>query len=185
MIGKVLFVLGILSASIFGQENWTGYKDTSAVTGLCSTGTVRSKVFELSKYEHTTVLVLFDDTSETGFASDSVAFVYGYELGIPVLSTAGLRDTAWSPIVYVDSVSVLGLMTASQQDSTLTTVKSRGWSDTTNVSGWGYTFSQIVPEGGAPLIRYVATGLAGNKGEADVALIFQNVRRLGTSNVTR
>ena len=180
----MILILGVC-AVLFGQNNWTGDRDTSDVAGLVSGATVRSKVFQGGQYEHHTIVVMFSDTSEAGFADDSCVFVYGYELGVPVLNTSGVRDTAWSPVVYVDSISTLGIMTASQQDSTLTTTKSRSWSDTTNVVGWAYTFSQIIPEGGLPLIRYVATGLTGNSIAEPLRLRFQRSARLGNSVETK
>ena len=182
---RVMLMVLLFVMMAAGQNNWTGMNDTSAVAGLMTTETVRSKVFQGGQYEHHTIVVMFDDTSSAGYAGDSCVFAYGYELGIPVLDTGGTRDTAWSPIVYVDSISTLGIMMASQQDSTLTTTKARYWSDTTNVNGWAYTFSQIIPEGGAPLIRYVATGITGNSVAQPLVLRFQRSARLGSSVETK
>jgi hypothetical protein len=181
----MIFVLLALAASIYGQNNWTGDRDTSDVKNLKGTATVRSRVFQGGQYEHHTIVVMFNDTSAAGYAGDSCVFAYGYELGVPVVNTSGNRDTAWSPIVYVDSISTLGVTTASQQDSTLGTTKIRSWSDTSNVSGWAYTFSQIIPEGGAPLIRYVATGITGNSILEPLRLRFQRSARLGNSVETK
>jgi hypothetical protein len=170
----------------FSQENWTGYRDTSAIHGFKADTTCRSKVFPLSVYEHTTVAVFFNDTTAAGFASDSAVFSYGYELGIPCLRTTGVVDTAWSPTVYVASLTAaaIGLTTSGTADSTLTTTRINAWADTTQVTGWAYTFTQIVPEGGAPLIRYVLTGGVGNCNTA-LRVMVQNSRRLGMSTRTR
>lgn len=182
-VGILFFALCV---SVFGIENWNGARDTSLIVGLSTNNTVRSKVFPLSKYEHITLLVLYDDTTSAGFANDSAAFKYGYEIGVPVFDTGGAWDTAWCPVVYVDSVvyGEQGTVTANYADSTLTLTKNAGWSDTTQVSGYAYTMTQIVPEGGPPLVRVVMTGIADNC-NTPIKAVVQIVQRLGSSNRTR
>jgi len=182
----ILTMVVIFSCALRAQENWNGFRDTSTIRGFKGDTLVYSKTFELSKHEHSTIIVLCNDTTSAGYANDSVAFLYGYQLGVPVLSRgAGARDTAWSPMVVVDSITALGQTSAWQQDSLLATRKRRGWADTSNVDGWAYTYSQIVPEGGAPLIRVFLRGLAKNKKAVSVAAVVQISRRLGNSNITR
>jgi hypothetical protein len=182
----VLMILFAFMMSVSGTENWNGARDTSLISGLKSDTTVRSKVFPLSKYEEVSLLVMFNDTTSAGYAEDSAAFRYGYEIGVPVFNSSNAWDTAWEPVVYVDSVvfGEQGTVTANYAGSDLALTKTVGWSDTTQVSGYAYTMTQVTPEGGPPLIRVVLTGIADNCNTAIKAVV-QIVQRLGSSNRTR
>ncbi len=185
-MNRVLMSVLVCVGLVFGLENWNGWGDTSLVYGVSGTSTGRSKVYEHASYDDLSLYVFFNDTTSTGYAGDSSAFLYGVELGGLVLDTGGTVDTFWMPVLWVDSVNYgsEGDMTAGYADQTLAVTKSQGWVDTLNVAGWAYTGSQVKPDGGPPFIRAVVKGTTDNCGSA-LRVMVQFVQKLGSSVTTR
>ena len=133
-------------------QNHEGWYDSDNVDGLVSGGsTVYSVPFDLSSHEDIRVLVKFNDTTDAGFADDSIECTMGYQTGSITIDTVGVKCTTWcEPEVLLLTVtnSLLGASVGSGEvDST--GVLSRPLAvalDTTNVSGYAVTSRWFVPE---------------------------------------
>jgi len=184
---RVFFLVLFVVSVAFGQiGNWGGYGDTSAVTGLRADSTKYSKVFQLSQFEDVACVLKCDDTSSSGFASDSLAIAYGYQLGYPVYDSGGSRDTLWWLLVTLDTVVTdsLGTKNTGSVDSDGALTDYLGQVDTTSVTGYACQASWYVPEW-APIIRYWATGLSGTSIGNDIVAIFDHKKRVQVKTNSR
>lgn len=173
---KVLMVVIFLAGVLFGSENWNGWNDTSAVSSFRCDSIAYTLAFDIAKYEDIVVMVKADDTSEAGFASDSINFRYGLQGGTQTKDNGGNIDTSWNPVVWIDSMVLanIGTVTAGLTD---------GWIDTNNVTGWAYQERRVNAVTGyswRPLMRYVFEGLSDNITGSFLKLQLQHTRRLGT-----
>ncbi len=187
---KLLFVL-LLALNLWAAENdtvipsnWGGHNDTGSITDvLDSASFYYTRVFDLSAWQDLRVTVFVDDTSETGFASDSVNFIWGYRTGHPCVDTGSVRryniDTTWDDHMTVDTFSVAnyGAGNIGVQDSTMTLTRNYGGVDTTEVAGFAYQSRQVVPEWDV-FIKFWARSLGGaQKDGAALNLRFEQVRK--------
>lgn len=186
MLAASMVIVWALAAVVGAAENWNGWLDTSAITTFNSTETAYTKAFDLGSYENTSIIVYVNDTTSTGFASDSINFAVGYSTGVPTLNSSGMADTAWSPLIYLDTLvsDSLGKVPGGYTDSDLNGYRNSGWIDTLNVTGWAYQCIPVVPIWD-PLIRYGVTGLTGNKVGEELSLLIQHNRRIGEASKDR
>jgi hypothetical protein len=126
--------------------------------------------WEWSANENKTILVLFNDTNNTGFETDTVKFKYGYQRGFTTVNSLGKIDTTWRSLVTVDSVSTLPTDTAGKwicntnygSIDTLGYENMRsGMMDTSGVTGYAVAEHAVCPNWSG-LVRLWAKGLTGN-----------------------
>jgi hypothetical protein len=163
---RFLAIVLLLAGFSFGAENWSGAFDTTWIRDTLGNGEVSyGAADELSDGENARVVVLVNDTSSAGFASDSVNVRWGFQTGMIVFNASGSRDTAWDERVVVDT-----LVTASFGSSSVAVhgsdgIITRTWSkraDTTYVSGFAYQSRLVVPEWDV-VVRLWFEGITGNK----------------------
>lgn len=162
-MSRVLLIVALLVGSVSAQKNWNGYGDTLVVHGFNGTETAYTAAKNLTDYEDIAVVAMANDTGSAGFASDSISFSYGYQLGYPVWNSSGVRDTLWDP-----SAGTL-----------LDTLTSPTTCDTSMVSGFAAQVNTWTCPW-APVIRFFVIGLgANNKGEPLLCRLAL-LRRLGS-----
>jgi hypothetical protein len=83
----LLAVVGLVSAQIGLDENYSGYGDTSVIANFKADSVKYSKAFLLSAGENLRVTVFAADTGVAGFATDSVKFVWYIQTGRPNWTT--------------------------------------------------------------------------------------------------
>jgi hypothetical protein len=172
---RIAVVLLALAGIALAQRNTDGWKDTLSITDTLATTTKYTRAMSITDGEDVRVLCKADDTSSTGFASDSLDFRWGYQLGLITQNSTPGRDTAWSVRTVLDTLVVdsLGMDTVNvtAPAGTITSY----WlqhADTTSVSGYAVQDRWFVPEWGE-LIRFWAQGLTKQKVGAATVLIFE------------
>ena len=180
----LLFALMLLGGTCAGNrsaivENWNGWLDTAMVADTIDSAEVKyTKAFSLTDGENLRVLFKVSDTTDAGFADDSVNLIFGYQTGSITLNSSGDRDTLWDDQMIIDTmltdsfgVSTNGVVGA---DGSLT----RYWGgvDTSDVSGYACMTRWMVPEWNE-LIRYVITGGANCSGDFLIIVIEQHRRQ--------
>ena len=174
-----LLLLILVSFCFSGEDlNWNGWEDTVAISSTLAVGTTYyTKAFALSRYDNIKLMVKCNDTTNAGFAGDSVNFGYGFQTGVETENSSGLRDTAWMEedrfdidTMVVDSFGV-GSKGYVGADGTL----NRFWnnaSDTSSVTGFAIQRRQFSPEWDV-LIRFYILPITGNLTGSPLNLIFQ------------
>lgn len=153
----ILMVLAVFLVS--GQVgNTIGWGLSDTITDLAADSTSYSAAFELSVGEDIRLLLKMDDTTETGYANDSIEFRYAFQTGTVTTDTAGDKDTAWcEPLIRLDTItsSNLGVLgdTTAYVDSTGTVHRNTGGIDTLSVNGWAVCTKWFEPEWDE-LVRY-------------------------------
>lgn len=180
---KALICILSIVLVAFGQFNYSGYRDTTAVSSFNADSTGVTKAFELSRYENIRLIVFADDTSEAGYASDSIKFSWGIELGDVILNSSNVRDTTWQGRYIVDTFDILTAANSALKYSSLDSMgrynKIRGFIDTSYVTGWAVQDVEpfdYIPW--APIFRFWYIGLTGNITGSYVKLMFGQSRRL-------
>lgn len=185
MIPRLLTFVLLLAALSMGQENWNGFNDTCRIDGWNGTELAFSKAFNLTRYEDIAVVVKCNDTSQAGFAGDSLHARYGYQLGYVLKNASGLRDTIyWPP----DSGIILDTVDLTDTDSSWdhrtgftgadgSVTDYLGQVDTSSVTGYATQVSWFVPKW-AVSIRFFVHGLGKNRGTTPNVWIFDVKRRL-------
>jgi hypothetical protein len=177
---KVALLLGVLASLCFGQGyNYTTVWDTSIIADFDSDSLKNTKAFTISRYEDAAVIVKVDDSTSAGFASDSVVFTIGYQLGYVTSNSSNAIDTTWQ----MDSVQLasinnsnFGVGTLGTTDSTGAVAKSMSSLDTLNVTGYAVYSKWYLPEWSG-LIRYWVKGASGNVTGAPLELVIQHSQR--------
>lgn len=100
-----VFVLLFCSVSFAQIQNWKGYLDTNQFWIKDTTTKKYSKVYSQPEGVATSLAVMVNDTTAAGLSADSTSFVYGFQVGGPVLNFSGLMDTAWAGLDTLDSIS--------------------------------------------------------------------------------
>lgn len=183
---KFFALLLLIGGFTFGQMNYSGYKDTVAVSDFNADSSGVTKAFDLSRYEDLRVAVYADDSSEAGYDSDSINFAWGIQFGNVVINTSGLRDTTWQGRYTVDTFDILtaGNLTPNYYniDSSGYYQKTRLFIDTSNVTGWAVQdrqpFINACRRPWAPLFRFWYIGLGDNITGSFVELMFGQTREL-------
>lgn len=188
MFLKKLIARALIFYMVFGpvvslaevSQNWNGYADTMWMPGVTGTATVYSaKALSLTDFDMVRVVCHVDDTTSAGFASDSVAFVWGYQTFSFCLDSDGERDTCFAPKVLVDTcrAAEFGTMdtwTLDANSIAATPVKNI---DTLGCSGWAIQTRTFAPEWDVNY-RVWLTGLTGNLTGDNVKVMFTNLRRI-------
>jgi len=180
---KTLILIMSIIGMVAAQMNYSGYRDTVLVTGFQSTGTGTTRGFEFSQFENVRLFAMANDTSATGFASDSINFQWGISIGDVVINSSGKRDTTWQECVVIDTFNTLTAANMVQRymvpDTTTGNVPTpRKYVDTVNVTGYAVQDRAITPAW-SPVFRYWYTGLTGNKVSSSyIKLIFGQSRRV-------
>lgn len=174
------FILALfLTATVHGY-NYTETDLNDTITDFGADSVKTTKAFPLSRYEDAAVIVLVDDSSSAGFASDSLAAVLRYQLGYLTLDSAGLIDTTWQPSrPRLDTLLAANLGSVDDDayvDSTGALFRATTGFDTTNVPGYAVYSRWFLPEW-APFIRYIISGETGNE-TTPLQLIIQHSQRL-------
>jgi len=137
---KLLLVLLVLCSMVIGQ-NTTGWFYTDDVDALVNGGgTVYSSAFDLSSNEDVRAVIKLQDTTQAGFANDSIDCIWGYQTGTRTLGTDNIIGTVWSePLIYLDTIAASQLgasVGVGSVDATGALTRSSGASlDTTNATG--------------------------------------------------
>lgn len=158
----ILLLVGLSYGTDFVM-NQNGCLDTSAINSTLDSATLYySKTFKLSDGEDFRVVLLVDDTAESGFANDSVNFKFFYQTGSVVLNGSWVVDTAWDDLIFIDSMQAgsYGSATTGYIDSTGALTRSLGSIDTTNITGFAYMTRWLLPEWDQ-LIRFGFESLGG------------------------
>ena len=91
----------------FGQDNYSGYGDTVAVSDFNADSVGITRAFELSKFESMLFYVMADDTSSAGYDGDSIHFHWGIELLDVVKNSSGVKDTAVIGRIVCDTFDIM------------------------------------------------------------------------------
>lgn len=125
MIKIIVFIalaFFVVNAERYGDLNWTGYGDTCTITAFRADSLKYSRARALSAYENLRIDVWAQDTSSAGYASDSISFTWGIQVG-HAYDSVGTRCTLWlRPRMLADSFR---LATAIKKD-TFTIVDTNG-----------------------------------------------------------
>ncbi len=164
---RFVFVL-LCAFSVFAQSNlnWRGI-DTSIVYNFGADSLKFSKTFNISNAENKTLYIMCNDTSNAGFANDTISFEWGYQIG-SLRRVGSLWDTVWSINVVVDTCDLDSVYNPSTYaadrwltgtDGTITAVY--GIVDTSSLTGYVYQWHDITPPWGHYLRMYFK-GLSSN-----------------------
>jgi len=138
----ICFIVGI----VFGQvKNTTPYTDTCWISETLDSAVIYyGKAFVMADAQPEKVMICkVDDTTAAGFASDSIQFDWGYQLGYLTMDSANLEDTLWTKeFFFLDSMStanfgaadVEGYVRSSDMVAVIDSLS--GQADTTDVDGY-------------------------------------------------
>lgn len=184
-----LFFLPILAVSLLlpGQASASSYnaevyRDTLVDTNVTDT-ILYGDAFDLSTYEDIRWIIKVQDTSETGFANDSIQAVVGYQTGTVTLNSLGKPDTVWAEapctlsVMLDDSLGKSVAWSGQTQSGVLTALESMF--DTLSVTGYAVRSVWHVPEWDH-VIRPVLHILANNNPQRNI-WIFECHRRVATT----
>jgi len=177
----LIFALVFMASA---QFNYSGYLDTAEVAGWRGTATGTTRAFELSKFENILLKAHANDTGSSGYASDSIQFQWGIEVGDITVNTIGKKDTTWQERYIVDTFDILTTGNMVKPYHVIDTTGSYGMTklfiDTVYVTGWAVQSREpfaTIPW--YPIYRFWYTGLAGNKTATSyVRLMFGQSRRV-------
>ena len=167
-----LFILSIIMMVMMvdgAARNRNGLSDDTAhVDGLKYGTSVYTRWMVLGDAEDAAVIVKVRDTTVSGFASDSIAMIVGYQVGDPVFDSsneAGEEKVARSAHYILDTLYTdsLGKAEGSYgwEDGDGVLTFSHGRLDTTNVYGWATWRRGFYPEWGV-FIRFFFIPLSGH-----------------------
>lgn len=92
----ILIVLCIIGVAVSENYNWIGYGDTTILKSFKADSLKYGKTRLLGTYANMRVDVWANDTSSAGYASDSIAFMWGVQVGHPFKNSSGTLCTLWS-----------------------------------------------------------------------------------------
>lgn len=166
----------------FGAQNWNSAADTAMVNDtITNAEVVYTKAFNLSDYEDVRAIMMVDDTTAAGFASDSVNFIWGYQTGNQVINASGAFDTIWDARVTIDTVATASFGTWAIEGTigpsgALTRSESKVV-DTTMVTGYAVQSKIFVPQWDM-FNRYWIQGVTGNLTGGPNVYVVKQSRRL-------
>lgn len=167
---RTLFIVLSITCVVFSaSRNRNSLKeDTLLVSGVQADSSRYSGWLNLSDKEDIAVVVKVDDTTSDGFASDSINFIIGYQVGDPVYDTsysASNERYARSALIILDTLTTDSLGTAEDgygyEDSIGVIHEPHGQLDTTNVPGWAVWRRTFYPKWGV-FIRFFVVPLSGH-----------------------
>ncbi len=177
---KWLFVVVAVSCAVRGQTyNVTTVWDTAVITDFKADSIKSTKAFQVGRYEDPAVIVLVDDTSSAGFASDSIGVLVGFIGGYLTFDSSYAIDTTWrQDSVTIDTVLTanLGAGSMGTTDVSGTVTATDGGVDTSNVTGWA-VWSQYYTPPWYPLLKYFVKGVGDNETGSNLKLIIQHSQR--------
>ena len=180
MFKKLMMVLLVSVFFCFGYENYGGWDESYAISDTLGAGEIEyTAASRLSQYEDIRVIVKADDSTEAGFASDSVAIEYGYQTGTLTLNSSGEKDTLWDDLIVLDTMlsSDFGTVGSGLVASSGALTHTWGGADTLSVTGYATQSRWFVPEWDF-LIRFYVKGLAGNLAGDNLDLYVEPKRRI-------
>jgi len=123
-----------------------------------------------------------DDTSEVGYASDSILFKWGFQIGNIVKNSSAAFDTTWGEKVLVDTFDIGTAGNLVEQELKIDTLlgvtaQLRDFIDTTYVTGFAVQDRYIPSPNWGPIFRFYYAGLTGNITGSYVKLVFGQSRR--------
>jgi hypothetical protein len=180
----LLFLLSLCSFYVpaFAQpQNYSGYSDTAIVTGFKGTGSGVTKAMNLSQFENIRFTAMANDTVHPGYASDSIIFIWGIQLGNFVMNSSGKLDTTWQGKIFIDSFNIIPagnkVIPVHIPDSTGAYGDDARYIDTINVTGYAVQDRNFSPAW-APLFRFWYLGISVNQNTTYVKLRFAFNRRV-------
>lgn len=187
MIMKVFTLLLIIACFAMAEksDNWTGWKDTAWIDSFSGTILKYSKKsMSLTDYDMVRLIAEVADTTTAGFASDSVAFQWGYQT-FSLCYDSGLTanpdiDTCFSPRVVVDTIKTAyygSLSTIYTLDANGIAASPMRQVDTTGTPGFAVQSRTFAPEWDT-FYRIWVKGLTGNKTGRYLKLLFTQPRRI-------
>ncbi|MBN1294374.1 MAG: hypothetical protein JXB48_21235 [Candidatus Latescibacteria bacterium] len=180
VVKRLVLIFAIVVSAIC-QYNYSGYKDTAGVIDFNADSSGFTKALELSQYENMRVSVMANDTSSSGYASDSIFFQWGIQLGDVVINSSGIRDTTWLEKILVDTFDIATsgnlVVPVKTPDSLGYCGQAKLFIDTSNVTGYAVQNRAVFPYW-SPVFRFWYSGLTGNITGSYVRLIFAQTRRL-------
>lgn len=184
---KLFIVLLFCAVSVYSLTfkdstvvNWNGWLDTSSIGSVLVDGTVQyTRARSLTDGEDIRIICKVNDTAETGFASDSIYFEWGYQTGDKCLNGSDLLDTCWDDRIVIDTMNLDSLGTDNvgytSADGSIT--RYYGGADTSNVTGFAIQSRWIVPEWGTMFRIWVNSLGDPSKDAAGLDLYFDVKRR--------
>lgn len=165
-----MYKLGILILALFAvcfsQLNEKQY--SKDITTFKADSTWFGDWISATDGENLKFTAMFNDTTATGYASDSIAAKLGYQYGASYISYSGFPTVvAEGPVIFIDSVrSVAGRFTtttwlAADADSFPTTML-----DSSGAIGYAFHVKRFQNLWVNSYIRPVITGLTGNNKDA-------------------
>ncbi|RPJ55950.1 MAG: hypothetical protein EHM12_11320 [Dehalococcoidia bacterium] len=165
--------------------NWKGWGDTVSIRQIQDTGVFYySRALSITDGEDFTLMCKCNDTTSAGFASDSLNFMWGYQLGNPSLTSTGVVDTVWSKsdCFIVDTITTDSLGTGRIGYTSPGGAINRYYRgiDTSSISGYAIQDRWVVSEW-KPLIRFWMSPISvKHKKGSYVKTIFQLTQRNNT-----
>jgi hypothetical protein len=160
--------------------NYTGFGDTAKIADKLLTNGIydTTRVFNLTRGEDIRAMIKVNDTTSTGYASDSLLIEWGYQTGRFTYNSSGTRDTAWDVFIVLDTVKddSLGKCKSGYVAADGSLTRYLGQVDTLNVSGYAVQSRWFVPEWDV-LIRYWVKGITGNKATDTLNCVIEQHRR--------
>jgi hypothetical protein len=162
-----LFVLMFAASSFaFWGDNTTGYRDTANIQAFRADSIKYTPWFRLASYLNVRADVMANDTSSAGFASDSLAFVWGIQTGHVTENSSNVRDTLPNKkLIVCDTLSRWKWRCADtlmQADTMGSFVSPYLLTDTVSLSGFATQSCNVSPEWDS-WYRGFVKGLSGNK----------------------
>jgi hypothetical protein len=154
----ILFLVFIVNAESYNWKS-TIFKFKT----FRADSTKYTPTFSLSDNENFFVVARVNDTTQAGYASDSVNFYYGIQYGRITVDYQGNKDTSWSnPWTVIDTVRFAAAnFKTPTSNSTVDTLQPLAI-DTGDVSGLAENIRSIQPYR-YQLARIVTVGVTGNK----------------------
>lgn len=169
MRSKILFIaiialleLAIMSDKCHANNNWRGTLDTAKIHDVLGEDSlIYTSWLWLGKGENLRIICKADKKGDAGFASDSLEFDWGFQVGTIVRDSAGNLDTlADMKRIKLDAFSTdsLGKGPYEKTQDTLYTYGNQNLGvDTSSVSNWAVQNLLAIPEW-SPLIRFWVMG---------------------------
>lgn len=142
---KTFLLLMLIPLFLYAGENYNGFKDTSSISGVLVDGTKKyTTAFDLSPGHDFWIIAMVNDTSEDGFASDSINFEWGIQVGNWCLDTGEAADTCWEAHTPVDTIAQDSLGVSNNYTFANGAItRTKGGVDTLSVGGYAYQMVKI------------------------------------------
>lgn len=179
LLGTILILIVSCQAADTFKNYW-GWGDTSQIAEFAADSLKYSRTFTLGDPDGLRLIVMCDDTASAGFASDSVAFYFGYQTGCPMLDSSGSVDTLWDVPIILDTIEIdsFGVYKSGTSSAAGVPTIAKNNVDTLQIDGFAVKSMRFQPYYDV-LIRYYFKGLTGNSVGYPVYLRIQHIKRIG------